>query len=84
MFNVFGEIYYIDIDKIDKEVELKSISGESQIHLVKYETIKLLVDIIVSEDGEVDENLGLKSNEVSIPFKIAFNSLLMKKIINKL
>ena len=56
MFNVFGEIYYIDIDKIDKEVELKSISGESQIHLVKYETIKLLVDIIVSEDGEVDEN----------------------------
>jgi hypothetical protein len=84
MFNVFGENYYIDVDKIDKEVELKSISGESQIHLVKYETIKLLVDIIVSEDGEVDENLGLKSNEVSIPFKIAFNSLLMKKIINKL
>ena len=79
MFNVFGENYYIDVDKIDKEVELKSISGESQIHLVKYETIKLLVDIIVSEDGEVDENLGLKSNEVSIPFKIAFNSLLMKK-----
>lgn len=84
MFNVFGENYYIDVDKIDKEVELKGLSGESQIHLVKYETIKLLVDIIVSEDGEVDENLGLKSNEVSIPFKIAFNSLLMKKIINKL
>jgi hypothetical protein len=84
MFNVFGDNYYIDIDKIDKEVELKSISGETQIHLVKYETIKLLVDIVLSEDGEVDENLGLKSNEVSIPFKIAFNSLLMKKIINKL
>jgi len=84
MFNVFGDIYYIDIDKIDKEVELKSISGETQIHLVKYETIKLLIDVVVSEDGEVDENLGLKSNEVSIPFKIAFNSLLMKKIINKL
>jgi hypothetical protein len=84
MFNVFGDNYYIDIDKIDKEVELKSISGETQIHLVKYETIKLLVDVVLSEDGEVDENLGLKSNEVSIPFKIAFNSLLMKKIINKL
>jgi hypothetical protein len=84
MFNVFGDNYYIDIDKIDKEVELKSISGETQIHLVKYETIKLLIDVVVSEDGEVDENLGLKSNEVSIPFKIAFNSLLMKKIINKL
>jgi hypothetical protein len=84
MFNVFGDNYYIDIDKIDKEVELINSSGESQIHLVKYETIKLLVDVVVSEDGEVDENLGLKSNEVSIPFKLAFNSLLMKKIINKL
>lgn len=84
MFSVFGDNYYIDIDKIDKEVELVNSSGESQIHLVKYETIKLLVDVVVSEDGEVDENLGLKSNEVSIPFKIAFNSLLMKKIINKL
>jgi hypothetical protein len=84
MFSVFGDNYYIDIDKIDKEVELINSSGESQIHLVKYETIKLLVDVVVSEDGEVDENLGLKSNEVSIPFKIAFNSLLMKKIINKL
>ena len=84
MFNVFGDNYYIDIDKLDKEVELKSVSGETQIHLVKYETIKLLIDVVVSEDGEVDENLGLKSNEVSIPFKIAFNSLLMKKIINKL
>ena len=30
------------------------------------------------------EDLGLKSNAVSIPFKIAFNTLLMKKIITKL
>jgi hypothetical protein len=28
--------------------------------------------------------MGLKTNEVTIPFKIAFNSLLMKQIINKL
>jgi len=65
-------------------VELKSVSGDSQIHLVKYELIKMLVDIVLTEDEIVDENLGMKSNEVSIPFKIAFNSLLVKKIINKL
>jgi hypothetical protein len=60
------------------------VSGDSQIHLVKYELIKMLVDIVLTEDEIVDENLGMKSNEVSIPFKIAFNSLLVKKIINKL
>jgi hypothetical protein len=84
LFSTFGQNYYIDIDKVDKEVELKSVSGDSQIHLVKYELIKMLVDIVLTEDEIVDENLGMKSNEVSIPFKIAFNSLWVKKIINKL
>ena len=84
LFSTFGQNYYIDIDKVDKEVELKSVSGDSQIHLVKYELIKMLVDIVLTEDEIVDENLGMKNNEVSIPFKIAFNSLLVKKIINKL
>jgi hypothetical protein len=84
MFTVFGENYYIDLDKIDKEVELKNTSGESQIHLVKYEMIKHMVETILTEDDVVDENMGMKSNEISIPFKISFNSLLMKNIINKL
>jgi hypothetical protein len=39
---------------------------------------------VLTESNEVDEDLGMKSNEVSIPFKIAFNSLLIKKIINKI
>jgi hypothetical protein len=43
-----------------------------------------MIDVILSEENEVDENLGMKTNEVSIPFKIAFNTLLMKKIINKI
>jgi hypothetical protein len=84
MFQLFGENYYIDLDKIDKEVELKNASGDSQIHLVKYEMIKNMIETVLTEDGEIDENLGMKSNEVSIPFKLSFNSLLMKNIINKL
>jgi hypothetical protein len=43
-----------------------------------------MVDTILTEVNEVDENLGMKSNEVTIPFKIAFNTLLMKKIINNI
>ena len=84
MFQLFGENYYIDLDKIDKEVELKNASGDSQIHLVKYEMIKHMVETVLTEDEIVDETMGMKSKEISIPFKISFNSLLMKNIINKL
>jgi hypothetical protein len=84
MFNIFDEHYYIDLDKIEDEVALVGTSGESQIHLVKYEMIKNMVETVLTEDEIVDEKMGFKTNEVSIPFKISFNTLLMKKIINKL
>jgi hypothetical protein len=55
-----------------------------KINVIKYELVKLLLDVILSEDTEIDEKLGLKSssNSTSVPFKIAFNSLLNKKLIN--
>jgi hypothetical protein len=84
MFKILNENYYVDLDVFDEYVNLTSVSGEPQIHLVKYETIKSMLETILTESNEVDEDLGLKSNELSIPFKIAFNTLLIKKIINKL
>jgi hypothetical protein len=38
----------------------------------------------MTENELVDEKLGMNSSEISIPFKMAFNTLLIKKIINKL
>jgi len=99
MFKIFNENYYIDMDVIDEYVQLTTevvdenskedddtleLKEEKQIHLVKYELVKHLLETILTESSEADENLGLKSNEVTIPFKIAFNTLLMKKIINKI
>jgi hypothetical protein len=100
MFKIFNENYYIDIDAVDRYVqldvevpdesketedgELVTLKEEKQIHLVKYELVKNLLETILTELNEVDEEMGLKTNEVTIPFKIAFNSLLMKQIINKL
>jgi len=100
MFKIFNENYYIDIDAIDEYVQFtveveEELDGsdvdmatetkeEKQIHLVKYELIKNFLETVLTESNEVDEDLGMKSNEVSIPFKIAFNSLLIKKIINKI
>ena len=82
MITIFNENYYLDLDELEDYTQFTGSSGETNIHLVKYETVKTMIDVLLSEENEVDENLGMKTNEVSIPFKIAVNSLLNKKLIN--
>jgi hypothetical protein len=84
MITILGENYYVDLDKLDDELQIETPSGETQIHLVKYEVVKMMLDTILTEVDNIDENMGFKSSELTIPFKIAFNTLLFKKIINKL
>ena len=64
---------------------IESVSGvtEQQISVVTYELIKIMIETILTEKDEVDETLGDKS-DVSIPFKIAFNTLLYNKIIKQI
>jgi hypothetical protein len=41
-----------------------------------------MLDVVFSEMGEIDEKMGLKgTNDLTIPFKIAFNTLLRYGII---
>jgi len=84
LFNTFGENYYIDLDKLEKEIELTNSTGETQVHLVKYEMIKMMLETVLTEADSVDEKLGPNNSELTIPFKISFNSLRVKNIINKL
>jgi hypothetical protein len=51
--------------------------------LVRYEMVKLMLDVIFTEHDIQDEKLGLHNSGLSVPFKLAFNSLLNKKLINK-
>jgi hypothetical protein len=92
MIQVLGENYFIDLDEIESYLGMSqdedpsdSESGatETKINIIKFEMVKLLLDTVLTEQEFVDEKLGMKSNSnVSIPFKIAFNSLLNKKLIN--
>lgn len=93
MINVLGENYFIDLDKIEEYLEidegLLNVSGttdenETKINLIKFEMVKMLLDTILTENNEVfDEKLGIKgTTKTSIPFRIAFNTLLNKKLIN--
>ena len=62
LFNTFGENYYFDLDKLEKEIELvkssEETTGETQFHLVKYEMIKMMMEVILTESESIDEKLG--------------------------
>jgi hypothetical protein len=67
----------------DSEYGEFSGTQETKINIIKFEMVKILVDTLMTEGEDTDEKLGLKSsNSTSIPFRIAFNSLLNKKLIN--
>jgi hypothetical protein len=91
MINVLGENYYIDLDVVEKYLDMsndtspEALSGttEMKINVIKFEMVKMLLDTVLTEQDIVDDKLGIKSNSnLSIPFRIAFNSLLNKKLIN--
>ena len=92
MIQVLGENYFIDLDEIETYLDMSqnddsddSVSGftETKINIIKYEMVKMLLDTVLTEQEIVDEKLGMKgTSNVSIPFRIAFNSLLNKKLIN--
>ena len=94
MLEFLGENYYIDIDEIEKSVSYEPLIKEGeegedvkeqQISLTKWEVIKMMLDVVLSESDTVDEKLGMHStNDITIPFKIAFNTLLINKVIKKL
>jgi hypothetical protein len=46
--------------------------------------VKMMVETLIVENEEADETLGMKNSDLSIPFRLAFNSLLYKKLINKI
>jgi transcription termination factor NusB len=87
MISVLGEMYYIDLEEVSNTVNMEdaSISGDTQeqtINLVSFEVVKMMLEIIMTEREDLDENLGSHSiNKLSIPFKLAFNTLLKHNII---
>lgn len=92
MIPFLGENYYFDVDELETQVSLANsklmpLSGDTeteQISVTRYETFKLLMEIVLSEREGIDDTLGVHSaKELSIPFKISFNTLLLNKIIKK-
>jgi hypothetical protein len=89
MLKILGENYYFDIDAIEKYVNVEpptDYTGLPQNHIsvVKYEMVKIMIETLIVENEEADETLGMKNSDLSLPFRLAFNSLQYKKLINKI
>lgn len=99
MLEFLGENYYLDVTELERQVSYEnsvlpilqptesesSDQPEQQISVTRYETFKSLIDVILTEREDLDESLGIHgAKDLTIPFKIAFNTLLINKIIKKL
>ena len=94
MLEFLGENYYFDISELERQVSFENSSlppitesgnTEQQISVTRYEMFKVLIDVVLTEREEIDENLGIHgAKNLTIPFKIAFNTLLINNILQKL
>jgi hypothetical protein len=89
MLKILGENFYFDIDAIEEYINVEpptDYTGIPQNHIsvVKYDMVKMMVETLIVENEEADEALGMRTSELSIPFRMAFNSLMYKKLINKI
>jgi hypothetical protein len=89
MISILGENYYIDLKEIDSLVGIATSNEEGHVEkqtdVVKYDFVKLMIEVLLTEREEIDENLGIHSSKnLSLPFKFAFNTLLLNKILKKI
>lgn len=70
----------------EKNNETDDVVDYSQIiDLTKWETTKALMDVILNENSIVDEAMGRTKlgEQLSIPFRLSFNTLLKHNIIKE-
>ena len=90
MIDILGHTYYIDMDVLENFVELKDFKPKEEedkdhqhFSIIKFELIKMMIEVVLTERmDDMDENLGMhNAKSKSIPFRIAFNTLLRHNII---
>ncbi len=71
----------------EEETEEENLLDDSavQIDVTKYELYREMVGTLLSYNEEIDNRMGkVALNATSVPFKLAYNTLLMKGIIREL
>lgn len=88
MVELFGKTYYIDVDGITDKCRtgntIKEEDGSEslEINIFKYEIIKMCLERVLGEVDEIDEEMAMfGKNNITISFKIAFNTLIKNNIL---
>ena len=96
LLEVGGKDYYIDVDVLsaavcvekeetDSKSEDESTEMGLKIDVAKYEVYRDLITTVLSTNDVVDDKMGMMGlNSLPIPFKLSFNTLLIKRIIKEL
>ena len=68
------------------EITIKKYHKRKEIDVSKYETFRMLIEILLTYNEESDDTLGPERglNSTPLPFKIAFNTLVKYKILREL
>ena len=86
--NIGNEKLYFDVDEFMDNITYVTggtVDTATEINLPKFEFFKSMVDTICNIVEDVDDKLGVVSlNKLSIPNKLALNTLIKYKIIKKL
>lgn len=91
MFKIFGDEWYLDLNYLDAKLRIDYDSTNSKedeekgqtINVVSYEVYKFLIEVLMTDKDDIDEVMGIRSSDVPIPFKLAFNTLVKDNILKK-
>ncbi len=68
----------------EEEISVLDLQGP-MVDVAKWEITKGLIEAILTENSIVDEAMGVQKleDQLSIPFKLAFNTLIKNKLIKR-
>ena len=87
--NIMGVKMVVDVERLMSEITLPVTEEEGEssglaINAAKYETLRTLLDVILTGEEQIDDKMGYKSLDNStFPFKLALNTLIEYKIIKE-
>jgi len=97
LLDIGGKLYFIDLTSIYDAIKVPNnnifrdnkgniIKSEREIDISRWEVIKTMIEIVMALEIEVDDRMGMVglNNSVSIPFKVAFNTLIMYEILKEI
>ena len=97
LLDIGGKLYFIDLKSIYEAVKAhdtqfvrdnkgNQVRADREIDISRWEVVKTMIEIVLTPDAEIDDRMGFigVNNSVTIPFKIAFNTLIMYGILKEI